>query len=163
MAANKTITASNGAGSGTNSGAAGDNAGSGINSGAGGGSAGQGSGNGTGSGGTTLTSERSSVTRTIGETPGGIQPFQVDANFSWTGATNTTWSVPTNWTRGGTANADTALFNRRIQQSAQRHRSNCRGRRTAHGDRCRSKRHALLQRRPDPHNRGLRRYRHSNR
>ena len=46
IAANKTITPSNGAGSGTNSGAAGDNAGSGINSGAGGGIAAQASGNG---------------------------------------------------------------------------------------------------------------------
>ena len=91
-AANKTISASNGSGSGTNSGSTGNDAGSGINSGVGGGSAGQVSGNGTGSSGTTLTSGNSSVTTTIGENPGGFQPLQVDANFSWTGATNTTWS-----------------------------------------------------------------------
>ena len=112
-AANKTISASHGAGSGTNSGAGGSDAGSGINSGVGGGSAGQGSGNGTGSGGTTLTSERSSVTTTIGETPGGIQPFQVDANASWTGAISSIWSVPGNWTAGGPPNAnEVASFDR---------------------------------------------------
>ena len=111
-AANKTISASNGAGSGTNSGSAGNDAGSGINSGVGGGSAGQVSGNGTGSSGTTLTSGNSSVTTTIGENPGGFQPLQVDANFSWTGATNTTWSTSTNWSPSGppTGN-DTAVFN----------------------------------------------------
>ena len=91
-AANKTISASNGAGSGTNSGAAGNDAGSGINSGVGGGSAGQVSGNGTGSSGTTLTGGNSSVTTTIGENPGGLRPLQVDANVSWTGAGDTNWS-----------------------------------------------------------------------
>ena len=100
-AANKTISAGNGAGSGTNSGAAGNDPGSGINSGVGGGSAGQVSGNGTGSSGTTLTSGNSSVTTTIGKNPGGFQPLQVDANFSWTGAANTTWSNPTNWSPSG--------------------------------------------------------------
>ena len=111
-AANKTISASNGAGSGTNSGAGGNDAGSGINSGAGGGSAGQVSGNGTGSSGTTLTSGNSSVTTTIGENPGGFQPLQVDANFSWTGATNSIWSNSTNWSPSGPPSADdTAVFN----------------------------------------------------
>src|SRR4029077_8190221 len=55
-AANKTITAGNDAGSGTNSGATGNNTGSGISFGAAGAGAGQVSGNGTGSSGTTLTS-----------------------------------------------------------------------------------------------------------
>ena len=111
-AANKTISASNGAGSGTNSGAAGNDPGSGINSGVGGGSAGQVSGNGTGSSGTTLTSGSSSITTTIGEKNGGLRPLQVDANFSWTGATNTTWSTSTNWSPSGPPGGlDTAEFN----------------------------------------------------
>ena len=45
--------------------------------------------------------------------PGGSQPFQVDALFSWTGATNTTWSTSTNWSPAGPPGAgDTAIFNR---------------------------------------------------
>ena len=112
-AANKTISASNGAGSGTNSGAGGNDAGSGINSGVGGGSAGQVSGNGTGSSGTTLTRGNSSVTTTIGENPGVFQPQQVDADISWTGAVDTTWNNAGNWSpSGGPPGAvDTALFN----------------------------------------------------
>jgi len=110
-AANKTISASNGAGSGINSGAAGNDPGSGINSGVGGGSAGQVSGNGTGSSGTTLTSGSSSVTTTIGEKNGGLRPLQVDANFSWTGATNSIWSNSANWSPSGPPGAtDVALF-----------------------------------------------------
>ena len=57
-AANKTITASNGADSGTNSGSADNDAGSGISFGAAGAGAGQVSGNGTGSSGTTLTERK---------------------------------------------------------------------------------------------------------
>ena len=110
-AANKTVTASNGAGSRINSGAAGNDAGSGINFGVGGGSAGQVSGNGTGSSGTTLTSGSSSVTTTIGEKNGGLRPLQVDANFSWTGATNSIWSNSANWSPSGPPGAtDVALF-----------------------------------------------------
>ena len=33
--------------------------------------------------------------------PGGFQPHQVDANFSWTGAANTTWNNPGNWSPSG--------------------------------------------------------------
>ena len=80
-AANKTITAGNGAGSGTNSGATGNDAGSGISSGVAGGvpvrylataqvRAEQPS-----------PSGNSSVTTTIGENPGGLRPLQVDALF----------------------------------------------------------------------------------
>ena len=36
-----------------------------------------------------------------GEQPGGIQPFQVDASASWTGANSSLWSNPLNWTLGG--------------------------------------------------------------
>ncbi len=36
-----------------------------------------------------------------GGQPGGVQPFQVDANASWTGANNSLWSNPLNWTAGG--------------------------------------------------------------
>ena len=111
-AANKTITAGNDAVSGTNSGATGNNTGSGINFGAASGSAGQVSGNGTGSSGTTLTSGNSSVTTTIGENPGGFQPQQVDANFSWTGDANTTWNNAGNWSPSGPpGSVDTAVFN----------------------------------------------------
>ena len=43
---------------------------------------------------------------------GGFQPFQVDANFSWTGATNSIWSNPTNWSPSGPPTGeDTAVFN----------------------------------------------------
>jgi autotransporter-associated beta strand protein len=43
--------------------------------------------------------------------PGAFQPFQVDADASWTGAVNTTWSNPGNWTAGGPPNAlQTASF-----------------------------------------------------
>ena len=45
--------------------------------------------------------------------PGGFQPLQVDALFSWTGTTNTTWSTSTNWSPAGPPGAaDTAAFNR---------------------------------------------------
>ena len=48
-----------------------------------------------------------------GEAGGGGQPFQVDALFSWTGTTNTTWSTSTNWSPAGPPGAgDTAIFNR---------------------------------------------------
>ena len=48
-----------------------------------------------------------------GEAGGGGQPFQVDALFSWTGTTNTTWSTSTNWSPAGPPGvADTAVFNR---------------------------------------------------
>jgi len=44
--------------------------------------------------------------------PGAVQPFQVDALFSWTGATNTTWSTSTNWSPSGPpTGTDTAAFN----------------------------------------------------
>ena len=47
-----------------------------------------------------------------GEQPGGSQPFQVDALFSWTGATSTTWSDSVNWSPAGPpTGADTAVFN----------------------------------------------------
>ncbi|MFZ0916676.1 MAG: autotransporter-associated beta strand repeat-containing protein, partial [Candidatus Udaeobacter sp.] len=36
-----------------------------------------------------------------GGQPGGVQPFQVDADASWTGANNSLWSNPLNWTSGG--------------------------------------------------------------
>ncbi|MGA7274738.1 MAG: autotransporter-associated beta strand repeat-containing protein [Candidatus Udaeobacter sp.] len=36
-----------------------------------------------------------------GGQPGGVQPFQVDADASWTGANNSLWSNPLNWTAGG--------------------------------------------------------------
>ena len=37
--------------------------------------------------------------------PGAFQPFQVDANASWTGANSSIWSLPGNWTAGGPPNA----------------------------------------------------------
>src|SRR5262249_27555557 len=41
-----------------------------------------------------------------------FQPQQVDALFSWTGATNTTWSTSTNWSPAGPpTGTDTAEFN----------------------------------------------------
>ena len=44
--------------------------------------------------------------------PGGFQPLQVDANFSWTGATNSIWNNSTNWSPSGPPGAtDTAVFN----------------------------------------------------
>jgi autotransporter-associated beta strand protein len=44
--------------------------------------------------------------------PGGFQPLQVDANFSWTGATNTQWNTSTNWSPSGPPSGeDTAVFN----------------------------------------------------
>ena len=36
-----------------------------------------------------------------GGQPGAFQPLQVDANFSWTGATGAGWSIPGNWSPGG--------------------------------------------------------------
>ena len=46
-----------------------------------------------------------------GGQPGGFQPQQVDANFSWTGAANTTWSNPGNWSPSGPpGGTDTAVF-----------------------------------------------------
>jgi autotransporter-associated beta strand protein len=43
---------------------------------------------------------------------GGGTLLAPDANFSWTGATNTTWSTSTNWSPAGPpTGADTALFN----------------------------------------------------
>ena len=49
----------------------------------------------------------------LGDQPGGFQPFQVDALFSWTGTTNTTWSTSTNWSPAGPpTGTDTAAFNR---------------------------------------------------
>ena len=48
-----------------------------------------------------------------GGQPGMFQPFQVDALFSWTGTTNTTWSTSTNWSPAGPPGAgDTASFDR---------------------------------------------------
>ena len=41
-----------------------------------------------------------------GDQSGGIQPFQVDANASWTGANSSIWSIPGNWTAGGPPNAN---------------------------------------------------------
>ena len=38
--------------------------------------------------------------------PGAFQPFQVDANASWTGANSSIWSIPGNWTAGGPPNAN---------------------------------------------------------
>jgi autotransporter-associated beta strand protein len=47
-----------------------------------------------------------------GGQPGGFQPQQVDANFSWTGAANTTWNNAGNWSPSGPPSGDdTALFN----------------------------------------------------
>ncbi|MGC1321082.1 MAG: hypothetical protein WA849_02765 [Candidatus Udaeobacter sp.] len=47
-----------------------------------------------------------------GAQPGGFQPLQVDALFSWTGATNSTWATSTNWSPAGPPGAaDTAEFN----------------------------------------------------
>ncbi len=42
---------------------------------------------------------------------GGFQPFQVDTNFSWTGATSSIWNIPGNWSPSGPPGAaDVALF-----------------------------------------------------
>src|SRR5262249_14378980 len=42
----------------------------------------------------------------------GVQPSQVDALFSWTGATSTTWATSPNWSPAGPPGAaDTAEFN----------------------------------------------------
>jgi hypothetical protein len=47
-----------------------------------------------------------------GAQPGGFQPLQVDALFSWTGATSVTWATSTNWSPAGPpGTADTAVFN----------------------------------------------------
>jgi len=47
-----------------------------------------------------------------GDQPGGFQPLQVDANFSWTGVLNSTWITSGNWTPGGPPGpGDTAVFN----------------------------------------------------
>jgi autotransporter-associated beta strand protein len=47
-----------------------------------------------------------------GGQPGGFQPLQVDANFSWTGVLNSTWFTSGNWTPGGPPGpGDTAVFN----------------------------------------------------
>jgi len=47
-----------------------------------------------------------------GGQPGGFQPQQVDANFSWTGAANTTWNNAGNWSPSGPPGGnDTAVFN----------------------------------------------------
>ena len=47
-----------------------------------------------------------------GAQPGGFQPLQADALFSWRGTTNTTWSTSTNWSPAGPPGAaDTAEFN----------------------------------------------------
>jgi hypothetical protein len=47
-----------------------------------------------------------------GSQPGAFQPLAVDALFSWTGGTNTTWSTGTNWSPAGPPGAaDTAVFN----------------------------------------------------
>jgi autotransporter-associated beta strand protein len=46
-----------------------------------------------------------------GAQPGAFQPLAVDANFSWTGATNSTWATSTNWSPAGPPGAaDTAVF-----------------------------------------------------
>ena len=46
-----------------------------------------------------------------GGQPGGFQPFQVDANFSWTGVTAAGWNSPGNWSPSGPPGVgDTALF-----------------------------------------------------
>src|SRR6476469_2663323 len=36
-----------------------------------------------------------------GGQPGGFQPLQVDANFSWTGVLNSDWNSSANWSPGG--------------------------------------------------------------
>jgi len=47
-----------------------------------------------------------------GGQPGGFQPQQVDANFSWTGDANTTWNNAGNWSPSGPPGGpDTAVFN----------------------------------------------------
>jgi autotransporter-associated beta strand protein len=46
-----------------------------------------------------------------GSQPGGFQPLQVDANFSWVGGTVAGWSSPGNWSPSGPPSVgDTALF-----------------------------------------------------
>src|SRR4029077_2743793 len=47
-----------------------------------------------------------------GDQPGAFQPDVVDALFSWTGTTSTTWATNTNWSPNGPPGAaDTAAFN----------------------------------------------------
>jgi autotransporter-associated beta strand protein len=47
-----------------------------------------------------------------GGQPGGFQPLQVDANFSWVGVTAAGWNNPGNWSPSGPPGVgDTALFN----------------------------------------------------
>ena len=107
-AANKTVTAGNGSGSGTNSGSTDNDTGSGINF---------------------RCRQRQCWQRHRFERnnphrrkqqrnndyrgkPRPFQPQQVDANFSWTGATNTIWNTSTNWSPSGPPGAvQTALFN----------------------------------------------------
>ena len=47
-----------------------------------------------------------------GGQPGGFQPLQVDANFSWVGGTAAGWNSPGNWSPSGgpPGPGDTALF-----------------------------------------------------
>jgi autotransporter-associated beta strand protein len=46
-----------------------------------------------------------------GDQPGGFQPLQVDANFSWTGTTAAGWNSPGNWSPSGPPGVgDAALF-----------------------------------------------------
>src|SRR4029077_8891288 len=46
-----------------------------------------------------------------GGQPGGFQPLQVDANFSWVGSTAAGWNSPGNWSPSGPPGVgDTALF-----------------------------------------------------
>jgi len=107
IAANKTVTAGNGSGSGTNSGAAGNDAGSGISIGAAGAGGGQVSGNSAGSSGTTLMGERSTPT-----IPGGAQPLAPLTSATWTGNANSDWGNTSNWNPNTVpGSGDTASFN----------------------------------------------------
>lgn len=91
IAANKTVTAGNGSGSGINSGAAG---------------AGQVS-NSPGSSGATLTGERSTPT-----IPGGAKPLAPLTSATWTGNANSDWENTSNWNPNTVpGSGDTASFN----------------------------------------------------
>ena len=60
-----------------------------------------------------LTSDNLALNVGSGGPAGGFQPFQVDALFSWTGATSRIWSTSTNWSPlGPPGAADTAVFDR---------------------------------------------------
>ena len=99
-----------------------------------------------------------------GGQPGGFQPLQVDANFSWSGVRNSDWNHSANWSPGEPARPRRY---RRVQpsipQSAQSHHR-CYCRHCVDDERCRSKRHALFQRRdPQPQWPRYSRYRRSGR